>query len=626
MKIKHFVSLLIGLSLLMALLSGCGALPGQAAAENPPARPIAQARPAAQAQPAAQVQPAVQVQPAAQVQPTVQAQTADQASLTADLCLNNTRAEGDCKDCCDSLSADGAARRACRDQCPAHDFTQNTNFILMNAPSSLGPQGDYSLCTAAGNEGACKDCCDSSSALQAGDRRFCRDTCAGKTSAQQPGDKNSSAAGSKPAPPPSGGKGNPSGGGKSNPPGGGKGNPSGGDKPNDAPQPGQAGQPGTMTIEQAVSDEAQRNTIAFDALAFLTGDLGADSFFPPGKVADFWGFQYLRDNDPSQMGHNTDFLTRAALNMLTALTSAQRAELITLAKGQVDDINQYAANRFVLMEAFRRLLNNDLPAGSAVLNESAVKAYSAKLYRLDGEISYDRAQVMGAMIGALTADQRAYLDKMVGKGMLDWPDVQEPAELQGLDRDTKVAVMTYAGDMFSWYAGSVEADVYFCPERQGTYFGSFYLKDAPAMGNPDYTISSTLTGDTGRTFLETLTPDQSQLVTGLVDTQRPYLLDIVETRRQVSTQLRQFMSGGTPDRAAILSLMEQYGELDGAIIYNIAVNFVQVNRSLTAEQQAQLTALRAKLLGDMTHPSGAYLYSQPIAMPEIPNTDFLFAP
>ena len=41
--------------------------------------------------------------------------------------------------------------------------------------------------------------------------------------------------------------------------------------------------------------------------------------------------------------------------------------------------------------------------------------------------------------------------------------------------------MTYAGDIYSWYAGSVEADVYFCPERHGTYFGSFYLKDTPVM-------------------------------------------------------------------------------------------------------------------------------------------------
>jgi hypothetical protein len=34
----------------------------------------------------------------------------------------------------------------------------------------------------------------------------------------------------------------------------------------------------------------------------------------------------------------------------------------------------------------------------------------------------------------------------------------------------------------------VEAETFFCPERQGTYFGSFFLKDGPVMGNPDYTI------------------------------------------------------------------------------------------------------------------------------------------
>ena len=27
-----------------------------------------------------------------------------------------------------------------------------------------------------------------------------------------------------------------------------------------------------------------------------------------------------------------------------------------------------------------------------------------------------------------------------------------------------VSVMTYASEMFSWYAGSVDADTYFCPE------------------------------------------------------------------------------------------------------------------------------------------------------------------
>jgi len=378
------------------------------------------------------------------------------------------------------------------------------------------------------------------------------------------------------------------------------------------------------TIERTLSDGAQRNTIAFDALAFITSNLGADSFFPPGKVADFWGFQYLRDNDPTQMGHNTDFLTRAAFNMLHVLTSAQRLELITLAKSQVAEINQYAYDRFVLMEAFNRLLVGDLPAGSSGLDPAAVQAYSAGLYRLDGEISYARAQVMGGQLRSLDATQRATLDAMVGQGMLAWPIVDEPVELQGLERDVKVAVMTYAGDMFSWYAGSIEADVYFCPERQGTYFGSFYMKDAPAVGNPGYSIPVNLTAEMGAAFLQILTPDQAATITDLVNAQKPALYEIVDRREDVSVLLRQFMDGSTPDETAVLALMDRYGELDGDIVARYAVAFAQVAQSLTTNQRDQLMNLRTNLLGDLAFPNGAYLYSQPIAMPEIPNSDFLF--
>jgi hypothetical protein len=380
------------------------------------------------------------------------------------------------------------------------------------------------------------------------------------------------------------------------------------------------------TIERTLSDGAQRSIIAFDGLAFLTGNLGADSFFPPGKIADFWGFQYLRDNDPSQMGHNTDFLTRAALNMLHVLTPAQRGELITLAESQVGDINQYAYDRFVLMQAFRRLLEGDLPTGTTGLDVAAVKAYSAQLYQLDGRISYARAQVMGALINAFTTEQKAYLDAMVGQGMLNWPVVEETEDLHGLPRDVKEAVMTYAGDMFSWYADSLEADVYFCPERQGTYFGSFYMKDAPAVGNPGYTIPDNLTQEMGKAFLQVLTPDQSAIITNLVAVQKPALYEIVDRREDVANLLRQFMYGGIPNQASVLGLMERYGELDGEIISLYASAFAQVNQALTAGQLAALQTLRTDLLGDMAYPSGAYLYSEPITMPEIPATDFLFSP
>lgn len=380
---------------------------------------------------------------------------------------------------------------------------------------------------------------------------------------------------------------------------------------------------GGFTMDQTLSDQAQGMTIAFDGLAFLTGSLGADSFFPPGKVADYWGFQSLRDNDPSQMGHNTDFLTRASLNMLTVLTTSQRAELVALATAQVGSINQYAYDRFVLMKAFRRLLEGDLPAGRTGLDTEAVKAFSAQLYRLDGQISYERAQVMGGILARLDSPQRAYLDGMVGRGMLEWPNVEEPADLRGLGHDVKVAVMTYAGDLFSWYAGSVETDVYFCPERQGTYFGSFYMKDAPAVGNPGYSIDTNLTADGGRDFLAALTAAQAALVTGLVDAQRPYLLDIVDTRTAIAVELRRFIAGQSASSATVLGLSEEYGELDGEIVARYATAFAAVGRSLSASQRAQLAALRQGILGDFA-PTGAYLYATPIAIPEIPNTDFLF--
>ena len=86
------------------------------------------------------------------------------------------------------------------------------------------------------------------------------------------------------------------------------------EKPDDKPRPRKQ-----YTIEQATSDRAQLHTIAFDGLAFLTGNFGADCFFPPGKVADFFGFQYMRDNDSNSLGYNTDFLTRIATNVFSIL-------------------------------------------------------------------------------------------------------------------------------------------------------------------------------------------------------------------------------------------------------------------------------------------------------------------
>jgi hypothetical protein len=383
----------------------------------------------------------------------------------------------------------------------------------------------------------------------------------------------------------------------------------------------QGPQAGSYNMEQTLSDQAQQATIAFDALAFLTGDSCSDTFLPPGKVADYAGFQYLRDNDPTEMGHNTDFVTRIADNVLSILSSEQLAQFISLSKAEAPLSNQYAYMRFPLTRAFRAQLEGDVLAESSDLDRAAVMSYSAELYDVDASISLLRAKAYAGVIRSLNSSQRAYLDGLASGGMLSWPQANASSVLRSSGQGNSVAMRTYASEMFSWYAGSIESDVYFCPERQATYFGSFYMKDRPAMGNPGYSISTTLTGDSGNDFLGLLDFSQREKITELVDVQRSDLEEIVSLRRSIAAELRQALNGEAINESALRSLSARYGELDGEISYYYAMNFAEVDKSLTEEQKQKMAALRG-LDGFVCQ--GAYLYSQPISMPEDVPSDFLF--
>ena len=375
------------------------------------------------------------------------------------------------------------------------------------------------------------------------------------------------------------------------------------------------------TIEQAVSDKAQLHTIAFDGLAFLTGDFSLDTFLPPGKVSDYFGFQYMRDIDAKEGGHNTSFLTQIANNMLTILNSDQKAQLLALGKEQEKEIRQFAEKRVPLIKAFRRNLAGDLPAGSTGLDKNAIVNYSAELYELDGQLAYQRAKVMGGIIYSLTAPQKAALAKLKFGDSRTWPNVPEQLDKRSMSHEVNVAMMTYASEMFAWYAGSVEADTYFCPERHGMYFGGFGMKTAPAMGKQNYSISTSLTGDSGEAFLNALTDAQRKSIEDVIGLQRTDLAEIVTARRAIVTEMRRFQKGEVADHAKVLSLSKRYGELDGEMSYLYATAFANVARTLTPAQNVKLAALRTTNPAD---PKGPFLYSTPIAMPKIMNTDFLF--
>ena len=389
--------------------------------------------------------------------------------------------------------------------------------------------------------------------------------------------------------------------------------------PLDRPGPPEGGprdHPSRYSIEQATSDRAQLHTIAFDGLAFLTGDFASDTFLPPGKVSDYFGFQYMRDIDAVQGGHNTSFLTRIAENVLLILNKEQQAQLIALGNQQQTDIQRFAEMRLPLIKAFRQNLD-----GSKGLSKAAVMRYSADLYALDGKLAFQRARVMSSVLHSLGAEQKARLAQLKFGDSRTWPEVGEPFDKTSVSHEVDVAVMTYASEMFAWQGGSLESDTYFCPERHGMYFGGFGMKTLPAMGKKNYSISMTLTGDTGAAFLDLLTETQRRQITDLPDLQRKDLLEIVQTRKQIATELRRFMTGEHPSEEKVLALSRRYGQLDGELSYLYATAFAAVGKTLTAEQRKTLATMRAH---DPNDALGPFLYSTPIHNPQIENTDFLF--
>jgi hypothetical protein len=421
----------------------------------------------------------------------------------------------------------------------------------------------------------------------------------------------------------------------------------------------------SMNMDQTLSDQAQNTTLAFSAMAMMTGNLGSQSFFPPGKIADYTGFQYLRDNDPDNMGHNTSFLTRVAENVMYILNDAQLAQLAVLAKSQDTNFKLYGAKRFPLMKAFRLLLEGDIPSGTTGLSLEAVRAASKELYRIDGQVSYDRAVLYSTVLNSLSTAQKAAIDAMVGKGWSSWPDTSvDPiksaveAKKSALGRDVDmVAIMTYSSDLFSWYAGSLEADVYFCPERHGTYFGSFFMKDAPAIGHEGYSINEQLTATAGRALSDStygyVDSTQATLMSSLVEIQRNNLYastatlsngvknNIVAIRTEIAILLRTLIGTAGVDssgiKAQVLALSETYGELDGENNYNYATVMASVYKTLTTAQKTKLMELRASIMAgtyttggtfDFTYTATPYLYSavitDAIATGYIGNTDSLF--
>ena len=105
------------------------------------------------------------------------------------------------------------------------------------------------------------------------------------------------------------------------------------------------------------------------------------------------------------------------------------------------------------------------------------------------------------------------------------------------------------------------------------------MKDMPAMGKRNYDISTSITGNSGKAFLnDVLTQKQQFLIREILDKQRAALKEIIGVRREISQQLRKLLNGEKPDTEKVVSLGRRYGQLDGEMSWYYATAFAKVNQ------------------------------------------------
>jgi hypothetical protein len=362
------------------------------------------------------------------------------------------------------------------------------------------------------------------------------------------------------------------------------------------------------SLEQAVSDKAQLHTIAFNGLAYLTGNWGADCFFPPGKLADYFGFQYMRDNDKDEKGHSSAFLTNIAHQIIDILSPDQREQLIQLARQQAPLYDSFAYHRIAVTEGLRQYLASQKPEKK--LNQKRLIDCYEELYALDGALSLNRARTLGNIILKLNEQQKKRLQMLPYDHSTDWEPIPEAIDKKQLTHREHVAVMTYASELFSWYKGTIDADVYFCPERHGTCFGGFYLKDFPAMAKHDYNISTSLTGDAGKQFIALLNAEQKRLLLILPEKQRLVMEQVVKDRTTICTELRKCMRGEAINVPVFNEAIQSYGQQDGTMTSLYAETFANLSKTLTEEQRRQMRTIRNQDL----LPKGLYLFADEISL------------
>jgi hypothetical protein len=352
--------------------------------------------------------------------------------------------------------------------------------------------------------------------------------------------------------------------------------------------------------------------------------LCADTFFPPGELIDFWGFQWIRDTDVDGQGHNSNYAAYAANAILNVLNDTQKGWILDHSYTQVGVLNISSISLANMTSStYDGLVYGRLPFQMAVrdsraLNmvKSRVVKYFGSMYLLAGRVAISRAKLFVRLKNSLNPTQLQTLNSYTG--FYSFPSTSTDTFCSKANGEyVGLMYKTVAGDFLAWFKGNQLRDAYFAPERVASYFGLFYLKDIISLERNalglSTTIDSALTGNYGLNLQKLLNGDQRPFMTNLLNSELPYAYKLYYARSNITSLLRGFVSGSV-NETLILSFAKQIGEYDGAISYFAALALNGIKATLNQTQVANFASLIEE---EIPKCEGYYYLSYNLPMPAV---------
>ena len=317
--------------------------------------------------------------------------------------------------------------------------------------------------------------------------------------------------------------------------------------------------------------------VASRTLTWLTASPANNDYISVGRLANFFGFVGLR----VASGHTLK-RSEIARETLSVLSEQQQAQMVSLVHGQKDALNRAHVARQKMNRALEELL-----AFEPVTREQFLEL-GRKYGTREAELGRLLAQTFGDIAQTLSADQQRALSHIRQthlSGQVRQGNGGGGPRLK-LSKADKKELVNVAARFLSWTTGSQEFNDFEVVGKPSQHFGFVALRMDSNHG--------VRRGIVAKEVLEILSPSQIDSLKKAALHNVKEFPRFLEIRAQLMRVLETSLSGDVIDASRVEHFGAEIGEIEASMTWSQAMAMLDVRKSLSESQSADLLAIRAK--------------------------------